>query len=184
MRRLWRVFAAVSLGTAFTALVSAQAQDGMKRQSPVREVAYTGGAEGPKAVVSIDILRHPLSDKARQMLRKALEKMKAGEHEAAIEKLQETLAKFPDSAAYAHSLLGVEYLKTDQFSAAVSSFDQAAQLLPHDALTHYNFALSLAFAGDYDRGVQEVRRALELDPNNPTMETLFRALIQKKRGGD
>jgi Flp pilus assembly protein TadD len=191
-------FAAFVLSATFAAsLVSAQIPGGpspevrMRQDGPIREVTYTDAPMRPQGksrsgpgVVSADLLRHPITEKARRMLQKALESMKAGNHEAAIEQLLETLAKFPDSAAYTHSLLGVEYLRTGQFTASVSSLEQAALLLPHDAVTRYNFGLSLVCAGEYDRGEQEVRRALELDPKNPTMQALFSALLQNKRSSD
>jgi Flp pilus assembly protein TadD len=133
--------------------------------------------------ISADLLRHPITEKARRMLQRALQKINSGNHAAAIEQLRETLAIYPGSAAYAHSLLGVEYLKTDRFTAAVSSLEQAVSLLPHDAINRYNLGLSLVCAGDYERGEQEVRRAIELDPNNTTMEALLNALVQRKRSG-
>jgi len=99
---------------------------------------------GPRpAVVNVDILRHPITPKVRHLIEKAMEKMESGEDEAAIEQLLETLAKYPESAAYVYNLLGVAYTKTDQVKAAVSSFEQAALLLPHDAMTHYYFGLAL-----------------------------------------
>lgn len=132
-------------------------------------------------IVSADLLRHPVSNKVRKMLQRALEMMNGGRHEAAIGQLRETLAKYPDSAAYVHSFLGVEYVKTERFQDAVSSFEQAASLLPHDAMTHYNFGLSLACAGDFDRAEQETRRALELDPQIDTARTLLGILLSRKQ---
>src|SRR6266853_3364472 len=115
------------------------------------------------ASVSADLLRHPLSPKARQMLQKAQRAAETGDHAGAIRQFEETLAKYPDSAAWTYSWLGVEYIKTDRFDAAVTSFEQAVLLLPHDAVSRSNFGLSLATTGQYDRAERELRRALELD---------------------
>jgi Flp pilus assembly protein TadD len=133
------------------------------------------------AVVSTDLLRHPIPGKVRRMLLSAIENMESGRHETAIEQLRETLAKYPDSAAYVHNLLGVEYTKTDRLDAAVHSFEQAVLLLPHDAMTHYNFGLSLVCAGDYGRATEEVRRALELDPANSQIQARLKSLVQLQR---
>ena len=141
------------------------------------------GPQGEAKPVSVDILRHPLKEKVRRMLRKALDAMNTGHHAAAIEQLQATLAKYPESAAYAQSFLGVEYIKTERYAEAVNSFEQASELLPHDAMTHYNFGLSLACAGNYDRAEQEARRALELDPGNETAQTLLGLLLERKHPG-
>ncbi len=130
--------------------------------------------------VSADILRHPIKDKVRRMLRRALEAMNQGNHQSAIEQLKQTLDKYPESAAYVQSFLGVEYVKTQDFEDAVNSFEQATSLLPHDAMTHYNFGLSLACAGDYARAEQETRRALELDASIEDAHALMSVLEQRK----
>ena len=115
------------------------------------------------------------------MLRKALDTIDTGDHAAAIKQLLEVLSKYPESAAYVHSLLGVEYMKTDQFQAAVDSFEQAVTLLPHDAINRHNLAVSLLCVHDVGRGAQEARRALELDPGNPTIRALVNALESAKK---
>jgi tetratricopeptide (TPR) repeat protein len=135
-------------------------------------------------VVSVDLLRHPITEKVRRLLQKALKAMNTGNHEAAIGQLQDTLVKYPESAAYAQSLLGIEYLKTDRFQAAVDSLEQAVVLLPHDAVNRYNLGLSLACAGDYERSEQEVRRALEIDPTNTTMKAFLESLLQYKKSAN
>jgi Flp pilus assembly protein TadD len=135
-------------------------------------------------VVSIDVLLHPISAKVRQRLLEATEKIQSGDHETAIDQLLETLKKYPDSSPYVHSLLGVAYVKTDRYQAAVSSFEQAVPLLSHDAMLHYNFGLALVCAGDYDRATQEIQRARELDPKNPRIQARLNALLERKRSGD
>ena len=141
-------------------------------------------AETPQhrpAVVSADLLRHPINEKARRMLRSALETINSGDHETAIQQLRDVLRRYPESAAYVHSLLGIEYFRTNRFSAAVESFVQAVALLPHDAVNRYNLGLSLLCNGDVERGEQELRRAVELDPNNPTVRALWEALEKLPR---
>ena len=184
------------LGLAFAAW-PLSAQSGLPADTPPRQmtgVVSEAPAEnrmrpdltpgGTSLTISADLLRYPITEKARRMLQRALEKIKAGNHEAAIEQLLGTLAKYPGSAAYVHSLLGIEYLKTDRFTAAVGSLEQAVSLLPHDAINRYNLGLSLVCAGDYERGEQEVRRAIKLDPNNPTAQALLNALVQHKRSSN
>ena len=135
---------------------------------------------GSAATVSADSLRHPISQKARGMLQKALRAMDSGDHYAAIKQLTLTLAKHPDSAAYVHSLLGVEYMRTERYQDAMNSFEQAAVLLPHDAVTRYNLGLSLVCNGVLDRGELEVQRAIQLDPTNSRMQSLYFLLQERK----
>jgi tetratricopeptide (TPR) repeat protein len=140
-------------------------------------------AEG-SAVVSADMLRHPIAPKVRQRLLSALKKMDSGDHEAAIGQLKETLAKYPESAPFVDNLLGIEYVRTYRDKDAIASFEQAERLLPRDAMTHYNFGLALVCAGDYDRAAQEVQRALELEPKNPKMQARLNSILQHKRSGN
>jgi Flp pilus assembly protein TadD len=130
--------------------------------------------------VSVDLLRHPIGEKVRLLLRKAMDTMDAGDHESAIKQLLDILSKHPESAAYVQSLLGVEYFKTGQFRAAVDSLEQAVALLPHNALNHYNLAASLLRNRDLERGEREAQRAIELDPDDPTIRALADALKRAK----
>jgi Flp pilus assembly protein TadD len=126
--------------------------------------------------IPAELLRYPLSEKARSMLQKALQTSEAGDHPGAVRQLQKTLDKFPGSGAYAYSMLGVEYLKTDQIAQATDALRQAVVLLPHDASNHANLGLSLVLARQYDRAEPELRRALELDPQNTTASRVLNAL--------
>jgi tetratricopeptide (TPR) repeat protein len=136
--------------------------------------------QAPAGKISAELLRYPLSGKARRMLQKALATADSGDHAAAAQQLQQTLDKCPDSGAYVYSLLGVEYLKTDHIPEAVDALEQAVKLLPHDASNHANLGLSLVSAGQYDRAEPELRRALELDPRNSVASQLLNALALSK----
>lgn len=110
------------------------------------------------------------------MLQRAIQWMHTGDHQKAIQQLEAILAKDPSSAAYVHSLLGYEFMRTDQVPAAVYSFEQAVSLLPHDAANHNNFAVSLVVAGDFERAKAEARRAHDLAPDNPDIKHLLNVL--------
>lgn len=129
------------------------------------------------SVVSVDILRHPISGKVRRLVLRGMSRMNAGEYEDAISILESTLAKYPDSAAYVDNLLGVAYVKMDRYQEGVDVLEKAIALLPHDAMTHYNLGLALICSGDYERATQEVQRALELDPKNAKMQARLDALM-------
>jgi len=137
-------------------------------------------APGP-ATVSADVLRHPLSSKARRLFEKAMHHAELGDHAAAIQGLQEALAKYPSDAPYARNLLGVEYIETRQFSDAVTCFEEAARLMPHESATHFNYGLSLTIVGEWDSAEQEVRKALQLDHSNPKAKLILETLLRLKR---
>jgi tetratricopeptide (TPR) repeat protein len=136
------------------------------------------------AVVSVDALRHPMTAKVRKLLLGATDRINSGDYATAIGQLQDMLAKYPESAPFVHDLLGVAYVKTDRYQDAISSFEQAVTLLPHDAMTHYSFGLALVCAGDYERATQEVQRAVELDPKNARMRERLNELLAKSRSGN
>jgi tetratricopeptide (TPR) repeat protein len=129
-------------------------------------------SSGP-ATVSSDMLRHPLTEKARRRLLKALRLSGLGKHPAAIQELRETLVKEPSSAPYAHNLLGVEYVENGQFDEARNSFEEAVRLMPHESVNHSNLGFALAVAGDWNSAEQEARTAIQLDPANTKAETLL-----------
>jgi tetratricopeptide (TPR) repeat protein len=147
-------------------------------------LAASGASARNSAVIPVDILRHPITARVRKLLLSAMAKIDVGEDTPAIEQLQETLRKYPDSAPYVQNLLGVEYVRTDQLPAAISSFEQAVSLLPNEAMTHYNFGLALVCAGDYDRAAREVRRAVELDPRNEQMRARLSKILAHGRSGN
>jgi tetratricopeptide (TPR) repeat protein len=147
-------------------------------------LAASGALAEGSAVIPVDVLRHPITARVRKILLSAMAKIDAGEHAPAIEQLQETLRKYPDSAPYVQNLLGAEYVRTDQLPAAISSFEHAVSLLPNDPMTHYNFGLALVCAGDYDRAARQVRRAVELDPRNEQMRARLSEILARSRSGN
>jgi len=174
--RAMLVAAALSSWWLLSVSLAAQNQEAF-HASPGR---WPPPASKPGQTVSADLLRHPISSKTRGMLQRALDWMRSGKHREAIHQLEDTLAKDPSSAAYVHSLLGYEYMQTDQFAAAANSFEQAVLLLPHDAINHTNFGISLAGIGDYKRAEAEARRAHELAPENPEIQRFLDALLAYK----
>ncbi len=142
--------------------------------SPARSAWLETSEKSP--TVSADMLRHPISSRTRRMLHRAVDRMRSGDHQKAIQQLQATLAKDPSSAPYVDSLLGYEFMRTDQVPAAIHCFEQAVLLLPHDPANHHNFAVSLVLVGDYERAEEEALRAHELLPDNPEINRLLDAL--------
>ena len=137
-------------------------------------------APEPAGAVSVEQLRHPISRKAAGMLRKAQNLAASGRHAEAIAQLQ--LAVQDRSAApYAHSMLGVEYLKTGQTLAAIAELEQAAALLPRNEADLSNLGYAYFLAGDLDQGEQEARRALELDRDNPKTRRVLAQILAARR---
>jgi cytochrome c-type biogenesis protein CcmH/NrfG len=130
---------------------------------------------GP-ATVSAYALRHPISSKTRRMLTKALHLGEHGNDPAAIQLLLEALAKQASAAPYVDNLLGLEYLKTQQFAEANHVFEEAARLMPDVSEHHSNLGVSLAAIGRLDSAEREARKALDLNPANSRAEKLLALL--------
>jgi tetratricopeptide (TPR) repeat protein len=130
----------------------------------------------PAGTISSDILRHPLSGKARSLLQKIMHLSEAGDHVAAIGALREALVKQPRAEPYIDSLLGIEYLKTNQFATAAESFGKAVRIMPHESATHSNLGLSLALMGKFSQAETELNQALELDKTNTNARTILEAM--------
>jgi Flp pilus assembly protein TadD len=141
-----------------------------------------GTGVGPvPATISTDVLRHPLSSKARRLFEKAMHFAELGNHHAAITNLRDAMAKFPRDAAYAHNLLGLEYIEVQQYADAKTSFAEAARLMPHESSSHSNLGLSLAIVGEWDSAEKEERKALQLDKSNDRAKEILEALLLRKR---
>ncbi len=159
-----------------TAFAFAMPLSGQNREAANQPGSAWFEPAGKSSIVSADLLRHPISSRTRGMLHRALDWMRSGDHEKAIRQLRGTLAKDPSSAAYVHSLLAYELMRTGQVTAAISSFEQAVSLLPHDPANHHNFAVSLVLAGDYERAEEEESRAHDLAPDDSMIRRFLEAL--------
>ncbi len=136
-------------------------------------LAFPLYADDAPGTISADLLRQPIPVKAKEILRKAQRAADLGDHDGAIKLLQSAHDKYPDSAAWTQSMLGVEYLKTRQFDAALSALEQAVALLPRDAVDHSNLAFALASTGRYAEAEEHLRCALELDNGNLKIRALL-----------
>src|SRR5262249_40565883 len=103
--------------------------------------------------VSVEALRNQIPPRAEPIIKKAIQLSHSGDHSGAIQKLLEGRQKCPQAPAHAQSLLGVEYIRTEQYEDAVKALREAVRLLPHDAVNHSNLGLSLAAAGEVSAAV-------------------------------
>jgi Flp pilus assembly protein TadD len=149
----------------------------LEERSLLEDTQEHAPVSGGPSTVSADVLRHPLTSKARRRLEKALHLAELGKHPAAIQELRETLVKEPSSAPYAENLLGLEYVENQQFAEARSSFEEAVRLMPHESVNHSNLGYSMAVAGDLNSAEHEARTAIELDPANSKAKSLLDLLL-------
>ena len=83
-------------------------------------------------------------------------------HEEALPLLREALAQSPEDESLWINL-GWCLKRTGRLAEAVEAMEDLLEQLPGSALGHYNLSCYLALAGERERCLAELERALELD---------------------
>ena len=80
--------------------------------------------------------------------------------------------------------IGVAYIRAGQAALAVPELEQAARLMPEDAVVRTNFAYSLLLTKRMDVAEIECRRALELDRNSSKARWVMGSILLSKGSHD
>jgi predicted Zn-dependent protease len=139
-------------------------------------------AQSGGGVVTVEELRNPLTGKSLRAIVTAQEHLKAGQHERGMRELRDALSD-PVAMPYAISMLGVEHLKTGQTDAALSELEQGVRLLPRPENLS-NLAYALFLKGQTERGLEEVRKALQLDGGKPKTRMVLGMLLLQQGSHD
>lgn len=100
-------------------------------------------------------------------------------HDDAIELLQEGLEKYPTNEQL-WSLLLNEYVATGQLDAAMERYGDLVQQAPDNQLYRFNYGTLMLNAENYDGAIEQLQRAVELDPNYPNAQyNLAAAYVNK-----
>jgi tetratricopeptide (TPR) repeat protein len=90
-----------------------------------------------------------------------------------------------DSLAEAHIALAVlSYEVEFQWAESEKEFQRTIKLKPNYAAAHWQYGWLLVFVGRLDEAVQEMQRAIELDPLSPVMTLDLSAAYQMKKDYD
>jgi tetratricopeptide (TPR) repeat protein len=136
----------------------------------------TASSAGAAGTVSVDEARHPLSGKGERLIEKGQQYASAGDHRKAIDEFKKALNE-RSSAPYAHSLLGVEYLKTKNFPAAIDQLRAAVLSLPNVSVNHSNLGYAYCLTGKREAAERELREAIRLDSVAPQPQYLLGLLL-------
>jgi lipoprotein NlpI len=93
-------------------------------------------------------------DAIETLLQEATQAAQRGEHERAIERLNETIAKSPETAI-AWYLRGREHFRAGKIKESVADFDKYVTLKPDAERSQWERGISLYYAGDYVRGAKQ-----------------------------
>ncbi len=113
--------------------------------------AYLGKANGLNLLVNLKY-----SSNERQDLRQA-------------EQLALLAIKHNTNNAQAYAVLGNIYRDQYRWQEALTAYQIALKLQPHDALTNYWYSLTLRSIGDLEQALHYHRLAYELDPDYPVI---------------
>ncbi len=130
----------------------------------------------PGGTVSVRQLQHPPSAKSIRSFDAAQKASARGDYIKAIEILRGAL-RDPSAMPYARMNIGVAYLRAGQAEAAVPELEQAARLLPEDAVARTNLAYSLLLAKRFDEAEPECRQALLLDRNSAKARWVLASIL-------
>lgn len=124
-------------------------------------LAVTLSAQSDEGVVTVEELRNPLTRKAARALMNAREHLRTGQRELGLQELRDA-TRDSMTMPYALSMLGVEHLKTREVDAALHELQEAVRLLPR-AENHSNLAYAFYLKVQTERGLEEIRKAMQLD---------------------
>lgn len=129
--------------------------------------------------VSVRQLQHPLSGKSKKIFDAAERAAAAGDYLKAAEILRGALH---DASAepYARMNIGIAFLRAGKVELAVPELQEAARLIPDDALVRTNLAYALLLAKRMDAAEAECRRALQLDRNNSKARWVMGSILLKE----
>lgn len=96
----------------------------------------------------------------------AAEKVRQGDYDAAIVKLQAILDKSPKDSNALY-LLGLAHFKKTEWAAALPPFLQVVELTPGFPAAHYYLAVCYQRQNEPEKALASYRKASELDPSNP-----------------
>lgn len=128
--------------------------------------AYLGKADALHLLVSLKYSMDAIRD-----LRKA-------------EQLSLLAIKHSTNNGYAYAMLGNVYQQEYRWQEALTSYQIALKLNPHDALTNYWYSLALRSIGQLDQALRYNKIAQELDPDYPVITTgyIYTAIFARKFG--
>jgi len=122
--------------------------------------------EGPKAAV-INAALAAIPKNARELYRKAVESIQAGNIAKAVELLDAAIASYPEFPL-ALNELGVQYLQLGQLDKAVTTLGQAVRLVPEDFLPRLNYGIALLNQRKFADAEEQLKIALSKNNSTPT----------------
>ncbi|HTB12860.1 MAG TPA: tetratricopeptide repeat protein [Bryobacteraceae bacterium] len=90
-------------------------------------------------------------------------------------------ARSPQAKRDRHLAAGKKFLKDKNYRRAILEFQNALQAMPGDAEGHYELGLALTESGDVQHGFNNIRRAVEINPNNQEAQLTLARIMASAR---
>lgn len=127
----------------------------------IRQQAYGKAVPALRKALEMD----PDENGARFMLAKSLLAME--DYKGAIPVLESLIAKVPD-AVEAHSYLQLAYMEANRPADAIKECNIVLKYQPDDYGSYMILGKSLALTGDPDGGIATLKKAISMQPADPT----------------
>lgn len=114
-------------------------------------------------------------DPVNPAITKTIDKLKAGEYEAAIEDARSILESDQRNSE-AWSLLAISYAKTGRTDEATEAFQKAIQTGPYVARNYYNLAMHYLALGQRVDAVSMCQEAIRCDPKHKGANEMLKKL--------
>jgi Tfp pilus assembly protein PilF len=149
---------------------------------PDTEPDTAANPTGGPSVVSVGQLQHPVTSKGQRLLQRIQLYLHRGDRTKAQQEFKQALNE-PSAAPYAHALIGTDYLKQGQITAAIPELERAAEALPVASI-HSNLGYALSLTGETQHGQQELEEALRLDATSRQAQYVLGVILLNHRSQD
>lgn len=102
--------------------------------------------------------------------------------DSAIEQYELAIKFSPNKFSFAYKSIGKLYYEIGNFDRSIEAYRSAVEKLPKDALARNDLAVVLTRKGLIKEAIEELKKAMELDPNDETVKkNLEKAYILLKK---
>jgi Tfp pilus assembly protein PilF len=123
--------------------------------------------DGAAKAAVVNALLAAVPETARELYRKAMDSIQAGDNAKAVERLKAAVANYPEFPL-ALNELGVQYLKLGEIDKACDALRSAVKFAPEDFLPRLNYGIALLNQKKFPESEEQLRIALSKNNLAPT----------------
>jgi Tfp pilus assembly protein PilF len=124
--------------------------------------------EGAAKAAVVNAALAAIPENARELYRKAMDSIQAGDSAKAVEQLKAAISSYPEFPL-ALNELGVQYLKLGEIEKASDTLRTAVKFAPEDFLPRLNYGIALLNQKKFAQSEEQLRLALSKNSLAPTV---------------